>query len=498
MPHSSNGAGTHAAENGAKTEATTGLHEVVLTPDQQETLFGRKSRTRRLIAVSTSKQAPTLELEPSVENQKISDILTLATPFASPTIIRVKSKTASPHHSSSYNPPISNVPTHRHSARLAKKRLFSETEPTETAHDENQISESNVTAETQCVAPKAVTLDPPATNSFSTEPKKVMLSPETIRNAPHIPAVESNVKICMHCVTLQDVIDADEKPRTQPRRVFYGVSAQELAFYEETSVGNARYEWLHLLAHSFGGKFYRDNLVVGSRDANTIMTLYDHTAKYLLVSEMCTHIDIRIECTLKPKKNGAGFTHHAQEIRLSYKTADGFIFYSPSIDGDSMGRPTVELSKYILDRVKQEYLAYKDLLTKAGEKPAASATSSLWPPLPAAKPKPQEKPIYVYFPLQSKADASGDQPSLKEQKPSTPPQKKSLPNPPPLKKHKGNPLTPITAFFPSEKALKNMNNKENIEHNSTHNKPTSTFFPPKPGNNTPKPLQPLPIPPIFG
>lgn len=477
MSHSRNGAGTRAQKNGEKRQAILDLpkkrsQKKKPTLYQEKTLFGRKSITSRFLvkpfaSPRSQKKSSEMGLNRSLAYTEVlvnettagetTAILFLGTNGStSPITIRTKSKKASPHHRSHYsmdkrpsNQQDENLPN-RQSERLQLRKTFS------TLHRllsgiEDPLVKANSNASTEikvlspetihktrkntemedCISlykqphtPQSPIIDPSEEDSLDAILKEWLLLPENIRKAKEIPAVESDVKIYTRRIWRKDIIDAEEKARTQSRTVFYGLSAQQLALYEETNVGKTRYEWLHLLAHSFGGDFSRDNIVAGSRDANTIMTLYDHAAKYLLEKELCNYIDIRIECTLKPRKDGIGFTHHAKEIRLSYRTDDGFIFYSPPINGDSIERPTVEMGEEILALIKEHYLPYKASLGKTGGKIAAQGTSSLWPALPAAKPKPQQKSILDYLPIESKGDTSSLCPPLLAANPK--PQQKSI------------------------------------------------------------------------
>lgn len=541
MSHSLNGAGKRAVKKVVKKQATTDLpkkrsQKKELTPYQIKTLFGRKSTTERFLvkpfaSPRSQEKSRAMGLKRSLAyieapvdettTEEIAPILFIGTNTStSPVAIRTISKKASPHPRSHYpmnkqpsNQNDENLPN-RQSERLqlrknlsALHRLLSGIEDPlvktnsnasteikvlspETIHKakRNREREDCISLYKQPHTPQSPIIDPSAEDSIDAILKEWLLSPESISKAKEIPAVESGVKIYTRRIWLVDIIDAEEKARTQSRKVFCGLSAQQWALYEETNVGDTRYEWLHLLAHSFGGDFSRDNIVAGSLDANTIMTLYDHAAKYLLEKSLCDYIDIRIECTLKPRKDGRGFTHHAKEIRLSYKTDDGFIFYSPPIDGDSIAPPTVQMGEEILALVEEHYLAYKASLGKTGEKTAAQETSSLWPALPAAKPKSQQKSILVYFPLESKEDTSSC-PPLSVAKPTS--QQKSIidyfpleskgdtsddqqssrkrkqsdlstrnSDQQPVKRQKKNvPLTPITRFF----SLENTSEKNSIQ-----------------------------------
>lgn len=194
----------------------------------------------------------------------------------------------------------------------------------------------------------------------------VELSPQTFHRATKVPAAPTNTKTYTARITLNDLIQAKNNPRTKSYQAFSGVSAQKLAAYEGTQCEDTRYEYLHLLAHAFGGKFERKNIVVGSWCANSQMMAYDNAAKQLLEQGFCQHIDISIQCTLEEKIDGTGSTHQAKDIQVTYKTDTGLIFSSPLINGDSIDRPTIEEHELIQSII---IACQKDSQTAAEQSP---------------------------------------------------------------------------------------------------------------------------------
>lgn len=471
MPHSSNVAGTRASKKEARIQSTVGFPKKRSpTPYQRKTLFGRKSPTPRFIGAPhvggalllSSHVGGALLLSPhsraksqamgvkhllhSIETPasgtpgEISSLLYIATNAAmSPITIRTHSKKASPHHRSTRPTHKRPAPTEpmmdrlRSRSRIFQEQLSGKKELSYTS--KNIYSSPHLNSEEKPVTPKETARVAPTT----TASEEKILSPEIIRKAKQIPAVANPIKVYTQRVWLNDVIKAEDTPRRYPTEVFYGLTAQELAHYEETNMNNACYEFLHMLAHSFGGDFSRPNIVVGSRDANTIMTLYDHAAKYLLENKMCNYIDIKIECTLKPRKDGSGFTHHAKEIKLRYETNDGFIFYSPIIDADSIERPTVQMGEEIIALLTLHYTAYKSSLENTKNSAAVQKSSTLELPLYTEKPDPKQKSLLSYFTSESKeTTAASQETSAVSQKPAR------------KRKRKSDIITnyKITAFFP--------------------------------------------------
>lgn len=314
MPHSHNEAGTHEATEGKK-QAILGppkksarKKKKIPTLYQSETLYGRKSLTERFIVPSfasphSERKSNALGLGLSLkhndvhipeEKAKPSPILMLGTTATtSPITIRTLSQKASPCHRAKYS--TDTLPVINKDIRKSLRSSF-------------------------ITASEAITSEvyPPEKTDSDAIAKKTILSPKMSLKVNQIPSVKESVKFYERRVTLQDVEAAEKKSRTQPAKEFGKVPAQAFAYHAKTNDGDTRYEFLHLLAHSFGGDFIRNNIVIGSWAANTIMTLYDHAAKNLLTEKLCEYMDVRIVCTLKSKENGCGFTHHAKEIRLCW------------------------------------------------------------------------------------------------------------------------------------------------------------------------------------
>ncbi len=402
MLHSFNGAGTHVLDKGSQTK----------------TLFGRISTTTRVLggpcsSPTSQKKAVSLGLKLSRVETAGTTVVILGTTTDTSLVVTVKvvSKKSSPCSKSRKSLPRSkSSKSLRSRSRNVQNSIVSEEKAPLVANDAETI-----------------------------------LSPKMAAKVNQIPTVKAPIKTYEQRITPEDVIAAEDAPRTNPKKTFH-ISATNLASHEETNEEDTRYEFLHLLAHSFGGKVSLENIVLGSWAANTIMTLYDHTAKHLLTEKLCKYIDVRIECTLKPKKNGPGFTHHAIEIRLRYKTNDGFIFLSPPINADTHERPTVELKVLINDLVVQAYRAHKASLDKTREKQASQGSSPLWPTLPIAKPEPKEKTLDAYFTLEKK----GAEPNKENVSPNSisSNHKPNIQTPALKRKAETYPTRPISSFFP--------------------------------------------------
>lgn len=169
---------------------------------------------------------------------------------------------------------------------------------------------------------------------------------------------EDGIKFMSAIITPETLREA-QKNRRQRNTNLFGLSAEAYAALEKTSNGQKRLEFLHLLAHAFAGEFEKNNIVIGSWCANTIMLMYDSAAKKLLEQHGCTEIKISIECRMQPKIHGEGYTEHAAQIKMVYETDTGFKFESPIIDANSEKRPSTAEHKGIEAIVIGGYLASK-------------------------------------------------------------------------------------------------------------------------------------------
>lgn len=170
--------------------------------------------------------------------------------------------------------------------------------------------------------------------------------------------LDDSVKSVSAIIT-PDALREAQKNRRQKSTKLFGLSAEAYAALEKTSDGQKRLEFLHLLAHAFEGEFEKNNIVIGSWCANTIMLMYDSAAKKLLEQHGCTEIKVSIQCSMQPKIEGIGYTAHALKIKMIYETDTGFIFHSPLIDANTETRPTTAECKGIGTIIVNSYLASK-------------------------------------------------------------------------------------------------------------------------------------------
>lgn len=113
---------------------------------------------------------------------------------------------------------------------------------------------------------------------------------------------------------------------------------------------NTRCEWLHLIAHSFGGADglepqQAENLVSGSSYCNTDMMNAEETIRTLFNLDKVDKITLTVTAKLMEDVTGTT-THIAQKINFSFK-ANEAIFKIPFYPMQYKAKPTQTLGKYL-------------------------------------------------------------------------------------------------------------------------------------------------------
>ncbi len=147
-----------------------------------------------------------------------------------------------------------------------------------------------------------------------------------------LPLYDQNEKIIEAKINLKTIKKARKNKRIACSKAFQGQSAAQLDPEAEYA------EFLHLLAHIFGGEVSVENLTSGSWYANSQMLTFDTIAKRLLEKKLCQYIDVKIAVTLEKNEQGEN-THRAESICMHYTLDNGMSFSSYPIRGKSHRRP---------------------------------------------------------------------------------------------------------------------------------------------------------------